>query len=151
MYTADLPRASFPESDISQPLIETQSECAKTILVIDIDSNTIETLKNFIQCERCVFIRAGSLYEAVEICKKYKISLVISEFLLGDHSCLEITMMLKKLNPSLPVVIMSAHDDLISEKDALNLSANYFLRKPLQLDILHNIINNSVYNGSLFS
>ncbi len=119
------------------------------VLIIDKDKSALDNIKSLLNKENCNLVYASSYKEAVETAKKIKISLVVSEFLLGDHSCLEIIMMLKKLKPNLPIAIMSGSEDLISEKDALNFSAYYFIKKPLQPELLNKIIEKSSYNYAL--
>lgn len=151
MFKAGLPMVSFPESDLSQSLIEPHLDCAFNVLVLDNDPMTIDFLDTFLASNKCRLIRAKSLNDALEKCRMLEISLVVSEFLLGDHTCIEIIMMLRKMNPSLPIVVMSAHQDLTSEKDALNFSANYFLSKPIQPEKLQNIIINCTHQLPKFS
>jgi two-component system, NtrC family, response regulator PilR len=151
MFKAGLPMISFPESGLSQAVIEPHLDCALNVLVLDNDPMTIDFLDSFLSSYKCHLIRAKSLNDAIEKCKTLKISLVVSEFLLGDHTCIEIIMMLRKMYPLLPIAVMSAQQDLISEKDALNFSANYFLNKPIQPDKMRNIILNCTHQLSKFS
>lgn len=149
MFDADLHKISFAGPDANPSGYIPSQENDFNVLVIDKDESTLDFLRKFLSNEHCNLVYASSYKEAVEIAKKIKISLVVSEFLLGDHSCLEIVMMLKKLKPTLPIAIMSGSEDLISEKDALNFSANYFIKKPLQPELLHNIIEKSAYNYTI--
>lgn len=151
MYTADLPNNPFYGSSSNQAFSKQKNNSDHFVMVIDSDKDTIDFFERFLTNENCTMISAHSLNDALEESKKNKISLVVSEFLLGDHSCLEIMMLLRKQMPNLPVAIMSRHEDLISEKDALNFSANYFLSKPIETEKLHQIIGNCINQYELFS
>jgi len=151
MFTTDYQTSPSTGFEIKNLFKEPRRKCAGNVLVIDPDKNTTDFLQNFLFDENCTMINAFSLNDAVEKCKEKRINLVVSEFLLGDHSCLEIIMMLKKIAPGIPVAIMSGHDDLISEKDAKNFSADFFLSKPLQPEKLHQIIDTCVNQYELFS
>jgi len=142
MFTPNIRGGSIPNFELEPLFPEAVQKQNPVVLVIDSDLNSLEFFRVFLKENNCSMICANSLLEAMEKSKNRKIDLVVSEFLLGQHSCLEIIMLLRKTTPALPVVIMSMHEDLISEKDALNFGADYFLEKPLQADKLHTIIEN---------
>ena len=146
MFDADLHKISITGPKAANSGNDPSPDSDFNVLIIDKDKSALDNIKELLKDEHCNLVYASSYKEAVETAKKIKISLVVSEFLLGDHSCLEIIMMLKKLKPSLPIAIMSGSEDLISEKDALNFSANYFIKKPLQPELLHKIIEKSTFN-----
>lgn len=142
MFTTNLRGSSIPNFDLDSLFPEVKEKIEPVVLVIDSDQSSIDFFSNFLKEKNCSMICANSLAEAMEKSKGKKINLVVSEFLLGQHSCLEIIMLLRKATPNLPVAIMSMHEDLISEKDALNFGADYFIPKPLQAEKLHSIIEN---------
>ncbi len=151
MYTTNLPVIPFPHINAKSEYSRNNISSFPTVLVIDSDLNTVGYLNNFFENRNFNVLKANSYSEAMDKCKESKIDLVISEFLLGDHSCLEITMLIRKLIPDIRVIIMSANEDLLSEKDALNFNADYFLTKPLQTERLCGIIENCLNHSESFS
>lgn len=151
MFITNLPVTPNAGLEIKPKLKENEDNSGPIVLIIDSDESTIDFLRDFFVRENCNVISAGCLNEVMEKCKNKKIGLVISEFLLGDHTCLEIMMLMRKIIPTLPVAIMSSNDELISEKDALNFNADYFLTKPVEEEKLRKIINNCFKHTELFS
>lgn len=151
MFITNLPVTPNAGLEIKPIFKEHQDNSGHIVLVIDSDERTIDFLRNFFINENCNVISAGCLNDVMEKCKDKKIGLVITEFLLGDHTCLEIMMLMRKIIPDLPVAIMSSNDELISEKDALNFSANYFFTKPPEEEKLRKILNNCFNQIELFS
>jgi DNA-binding NtrC family response regulator len=54
---------------------------------------------------------------------------------------------LKENYPEIPVIMMSAYRDFDSAVDALNLGASYFLKKPINIRELKELISNYLKKG----
>lgn len=55
---------------------------------------------------------------------------------------------LKENYPSVPVIMMSAYKDFESAVDALNLGAEHFIKKPINLQELRGLIHSLVQKGA---
>jgi CheY-like chemotaxis protein len=111
-----------------------------TILIVDPEENSRLLLKEFLQVvfhesQEFHFLYSSSGYEALNLCNKYSISLILTEIRLKDLDGLELTRKIKKRFPSIPIIIQTAliTDDLAaSVKDS---GADNYLIKPLNFEI----------------
>tara|TARA_R110002096_G_scaffold164099_11_gene331813 strand:- start:1116 stop:1775 length:660 start_codon:yes stop_codon:yes gene_type:complete len=74
---------------------------------------------------------AGSASEALDLVRKLKTmpDLVVSDLTLPDHNGLELIKDLKALDPKLPVLMMSMHDELLYAERVLKAGGRGYLMK----------------------
>jgi two-component system response regulator YesN len=61
--------------------------------------------------------------------------LVISDLMMPDMNGIELTKAIKKHNPDIPVVIVSAFDDRANIEEAYKAGANDYMTKPFNLSL----------------
>lgn len=115
------------------------------ILVIDQDREYLDAFRFLIESENCHAITAVSADEAMEKIKGRSIDLVITEFMLGSKSSLELFTLIRKQSPEVPIAVITRHTELISELDVRMFGGNHMLPKPLDAGKLRTIIRSHCY------
>jgi len=112
----------------------------KKILVVDDDSGMTETLSDiFIEMGHDVTV-ANSGYEAVRLVKERHFDFALIDIKMPGMNGVDTFKEIKKIEPSIKVVMMTAFalDELID--DARRLGALDVLSKPLQMDKLDSFL-----------
>ncbi|MBD3285845.1 response regulator, partial [candidate division WOR-3 bacterium] len=121
----------------------------KRILIVDDEATARMLISEFIDDEKCVALEAGSGRKALEIIKKESPDLVLLDYKLPDIDGLEVLANIRSKNPTLPVIVFSAHGDVKSAVRALKLGAYDFLEKPLDANKLLVTMRNALWNIEL--
>ena len=81
----------------------------ETILIVDDEKNYTAVLSAVLEEEGFETLTANSGQEALQLCEKEEISLVLSDMKMPVMDGLELLEKIKKRAPDLPVIIMTAH------------------------------------------
>lgn len=105
-----------------------------TILVVDDNRDLVDFVKLLLSHQgfnvRCAF----SGPECLEIVRNGAIDLVILDVMMPKMDGIEVCKMLKSLAPSLPIIFLTAKDDLATRTAAMNMGVSEFLAKPVNID-----------------
>jgi two-component system response regulator MprA len=105
-----------------------------TILIVDDTRDFVEFLRLLLSHEgfniRCAF--SGS--EGLEYVRTEPIDLVILDVMMPNMDGLTVCAELKRLAPELPVILLTAKDDLATRAAAMNLGVSEFLAKPVNIE-----------------
>jgi DNA-binding NtrC family response regulator len=112
----------------------------KKVLVVDDIEDYLYDIETYLEGDYEVLL-AKSKKEALEILEKNEISLAILDIRLDENEPdnqegLELLKWMKKNKPDTPVITMSAYQEFDYAVDALNLGAEYFMKKPISPDKL---------------
>jgi DNA-binding NtrC family response regulator len=116
----------------------------KALLVDDIPEY-VDTLEVYLE-DRFEIIKAGSLIEAKAALDGAEYALALVDIRLDENSSdnkegLELLRWIKVKSPDTPVIVMSAYREFDLAVEALNAGAEYFIRKPVNLEELRAIID----------
>lgn len=115
-----------------------------TILAIDDDPTQLELLRSFsekISFPTMEFFSAETAKEGLELIAHNTIDLVLTDYRLPDSSGIEVLIEIKKFNPLISVVVMTAYDNTNDAVNILKQGGDDYLIKPTKLkDIEHLII-----------
>jgi DNA-binding NtrC family response regulator len=81
-------------------------------------------------------VEAGGLSAALDVVRKQSTDAAIVDFSLPDGDGLDVLRALKAQDPSLPVVLLTAHGTIDLAVRAIKEGANHFLTKPVELKAL---------------
>lgn len=141
-----LNRASFTgrkgeeQLQVAATIVSTKSTGIKsyTILVVDDDPTNLKVLIHMIQSLQYNVIAASSGEEAIAILKTETIDLVIMDLIMPNMSGYDLCQEIRKDYGlvELPVIILTAAGQLSDLVVSLQMGANDFLQKPVNLDEL---------------
>jgi len=116
----------------------------RKILIVDDVEEYVTSLENSLKGEYEI-LKAGDLEGAKKITKKENFDIAIVDIRLSEEEPsnkdgLVFLEWLKMNYPEIRVIIMSAYKEFDLAVDALNLGAEYFLKKPINLVELKGIL-----------
>lgn len=110
------------------------------ILVVDDDVDLREFYKRLLERAFQVFESANS-EDALSIAKQRRIDVVITDFVRpGKFDGLQFTRIMKKLHPTIPVLMATSIDENFS-KEAFKAGAHSFLEKPFAAEVLLRVLD----------
>jgi len=116
----------------------------KRILIVDDIEEYLDSLANALRDEYDV-LKARTLEEAKSLASKHHIDIALVDIRLSEEDMTNrdglVFLEWMKMNyPNIPVVVMSAYQEFDLAVDALNLGAEYFLKKPINLIELKGVL-----------
>ena len=116
------------------------------ILIIDDDESTRETLRLYLAEVGYATFAAATGAEGLELWKRENPELIVSDVNLPDANGLEIMARMKESDPNLPVIIITAFDDMKSTIAAMQKGAYDYLEKPIDINRLKLSIQRALEN-----
>jgi len=107
---------------------------SETILVVDDERSILTALKGILEDEGYEAVLAGSGEEALSILNQRPLDLVLLDIWLPGKDGVAVLREIKKLNPPLPVIMMSGHGTIETAVRSTKLGAYDFIEKPLSLE-----------------
>jgi two-component system NtrC family response regulator len=87
--------------------------------------------------------------QGIELAKKNDFSLVILDLKMPDMDGIEVLTEIKKINPSLPVIMITAHGTIDTAIEAMKIGATDYITKPFKLDEIKLQIKKSLHLSNL--
>ncbi len=116
----------------------------KTVLIVD-DEEAIRTLLHEVICmDGYNGIIAKNGVEALFLVQKYRIDLVVSDIRMSEGDGILLTKAIKKDYPTIPVALMSAAIDGISENVADKIGVERLITKPFDIDAFSGYIKDII-------
>ena len=116
------------------------------ILILDDEAEIRQELKEFLVSQGFSIFEAANPSEAFRILKEQPIDISILDIRLPEMSGLQVLREVKKMHPTMEVIMISGHGDMDSVIEALRSGAEDFLKKPFQLrEVLHSIEKTSKF------
>ena len=113
---------------------------AHNILIVDDEINTLKVLSAALQNSRTHVETAQSGEEALDLIKKKKYNLVVSDFKMGGMSGEDLLEKAKTFSPDLPFVLLTAHGTIELAVNAMRKGAYTYLTKPVNVNLLESIV-----------
>jgi two-component system NtrC family response regulator len=102
-----------------------------SILVVDDDPNSLFGICQILKDEGYQVVPAGNGTDALEKLKTNGINMVITDERMPDLTGMELLGEIKKMDPGIPVILMTAYGSVSMAVDALKKGAFYFFEKPI--------------------
>jgi two-component system response regulator HydG len=119
------------------------------ILIVDDETAILETLRILFRKEGFEVSTAGSVREALEILEAGLPDVVLSDIRMPGDTGLTLLERASEMDPTLPVILMTAQASLQSAVRAVNEGAYYYLQKPFANDELLAICRRAVETRAL--
>lgn len=116
----------------------------KTILVVDDELGYREMLQMDLAGQGFNVYTAGGGFEALEILKKEKIDLVVTDMKMPNMDGLDTVIAIKKNHPGIPIVLMTGYAVEDRVQKALQLKATTCLKKPFDIEELTTVIHSAL-------
>lgn len=116
----------------------------KSLLIVDDNKDYVRSLERALSSEWNV-VSARSAEEARQRISNYEPDIALVDVRLSDvdpdnRDGVQVLKWLRDRFPKLPVVMMSAYRDFDAAVEALNLGSDYFLKKPIDLRELKQLL-----------
>jgi two-component system, NtrC family, response regulator HydG len=125
------------------------SDAEKTILVVDDDPGHRAMLRTILGGWGYAVAEAADGREGVDKVCDRSFDLVLMDVRMVKLSGLEALPEIKRFNPAIPVIIMTAYSSVETAVDALKKGAYDYLTKPLDFDELHLVIERAMDHSRL--
>jgi len=117
---------------------------SEKILIVDDEKSMCQFLSIMLRKEGYQITTAASGAKALEMFKSSKFELVITDIRMAGMDGIELLSELKKLDPSLPVIIMTAYASQKSAIDAVNHGAFHYLIKQAKNEEIRMVVRNAL-------
>lgn len=121
------------------------------ILLIDDEPAQITSIKSFLKRRDYIVSSANSGQDGINIVKDGNIDLVFTDYRMPAMNGLEVVQSINKLNPGLPVVVITAFSDIKDAVQVMKEGAFDYLSKPIQLDELEILVKKAQERCNLIS
>ncbi len=121
------------------------------ILLIDDEPAQITSIKSFLKRRDYTVSSANSGPDGIKIVKDGNIDLVFTDYRMPEMNGLEVVKSINRINPELPVVVITAFSDIKDAVQVMKEGAFDYLSKPIQLDELEILVKKAQERNSLIS
>jgi two-component system NtrC family response regulator len=122
-----------------------------SILIVDDEDAQRNILKGYLEKKGYKIFSASSGNEGIRAVKENVIDIVLSDFKMPDKTGLEVLEEVKKINPEISFVILTAYGTIENAVKAMRLGAFDYISKPVDLDELDLMIERIIENRNLRS
>jgi DNA-binding NtrC family response regulator len=119
-------------------MLEASSVISK-VLIVDDDRDIVDIVRTSLEKEGLPTIGVYSGQEALEEISRSIIGMAFLDVRMPDMNGIETFKKLREINTRLPVVMMTAYDDPLLEKDAFTLGVYRYIYKPFKISQLVSI------------
>ncbi|HVO92652.1 MAG TPA: response regulator [Terriglobales bacterium] len=117
----------------AEPLAS-KTDPAFKILIVDDNRDFVEFVNFLLSHHGFAVCCAFNGPDALETVREQAVDLVILDVMMPKMDGLTVCRELKQLRPALPVILVTAKDDLATRAAAMALGVSEFLAKPLNID-----------------
>jgi DNA-binding response OmpR family regulator len=111
-----------------------------TILVVDDNKAVLDFLLLLLSKHQFAAIGASSGSQCLQIVQSQHVDLIILDVMMPVMDGLQVCQELKKLAPSIPVILLTARDDMMTRAAAMDLGVSEFVAKPVNnRDLLNRV------------
>lgn len=124
--------------------IKNISDVRQKIMIVDDEISTLLPLKRSLEAEGYAVIEAVNGYEAIEKSKSEMPELIVLDLMLPGIDGFEVCAQMKKdaLTEKIPVIMLTAKDEIKDKIEGLELGADDYVTKPFNLHELKARIKN---------
>ena len=108
-------------------------DTARRVLIVDPDSGARREIRNACEQDGYHVIEADGSADALRLVEDSRPSLILLEVTLHDGAGFDVCRELRKLDATVPVIMMSSRSDEIDAVVALEIGADDYVTKPLRL------------------
>lgn len=114
------------------------------VLIVAEEKETCGVLRDYLKDKGFKVATAGTCARALEIWRATRIDIAILDYSLPDGNALGLIPLLKVIDASTPIILLTGYGSLDFAVEAVRLGAEYFLPKPAELSTLYVMIQRSL-------
>jgi len=114
---------------MSLPTVDQETATRTKLLLVEDDASVVASLKLFLKSDYDIY-SASSVSSGVSLYKTLKPSLVVLDLRLPDGDGLDALREIRRVNPTVPVIVLTGYASMKSVEEALRLGASDYLHKP---------------------
>ncbi|MBZ4218852.1 MAG: sigma-54 dependent transcriptional regulator [Chlorobium sp.] len=122
-----------------------------TILVVEDEQVQLEALAGFLRKQGYDVLQSARPVDGLALARERAVDIVLTDFKMPAMSGVELLEALKKMNPAIDVIIMTAYGSVESATEAMKLGAVDYITKPIDLRQLQLMIRNTLERKLLVS
>ena len=119
------------------------------ILVVDDEESQRVVLAGFLRKRGFEVLQAASVEQAVATVSSRTIDLVLTDLRMPGATGLDLLERIRKINPEIPLIVMTAFGTVASAVEAMKGGAADFLTKPINLDELEVLVGRTLERRAL--
>ncbi len=118
----------------------------KRVLIVDDDPVFVRILQADLRVAGYEVLAANDGYRGIETAQKELPDLIIMDIMMPGMDGHKTSELIKEshLTADIPIIYVTAKDGLLDEELAIEIGADYFLKKPYEPDVLLSIIEKSL-------
>ena len=120
------------------------------ILIIDDDESIRLMLKKLLEDFDCKLLDAENGSEGIRLIEQEHPALIITDLAMPDINGIDVLKRAKEIDESVPVIILTAYDEMSSTIKAIQLGAYDYLSKPLDQDKFLQLVGRAIENKRLY-
>jgi len=124
-----------------------EEDVRNRVLIVDDESAIRFGVRSFLETQGFDVVEASSCQGAEEAFRTWKPDVALVDYLLEDGNALDFLPRLKSADPTVPVVILTAHGSIDLAVRAIKDGAEQFLTKPLELPALLVVLRRLLENA----
>ncbi len=121
----------------------------KKILIVDDDATIRRTLELFLTAEGYAIRSSANAEGAMAAIALDQPDIILSDVYMPGKTGLEIPSMLRELDLTIPIILITGQDDLVTTIKAMQEGAYDYLTKPLDLNLLKTILSRLIATQEL--
>jgi len=122
-----------------------------SILVVDDESAQLETLAGYLRKKKFHVFEAENGEKGLAVVRDHPIDVVLTDMRMSEMTGIELLQEVKKLNPEIGIVVMTAYGSVDDAVTAMKKGAEDYIQKPIDLDHLDIVINKVIERNRLLS
>jgi len=121
---------------------------AVSVVVIDDNPGSLELLSTALAHSDAVIYTAPNPVEGLELVRKHRPRLVVTDLVMPGMTGLEVLQQVVSFNPTIDVILMTAHYTTETAVAAIRQGAADYLQKPVKISILRDRVNALIDSAS---
>jgi len=121
----------------------------ETIMIVDDETNYLVVLEALLSPEGYEIVTSAHAHDALDLVRNSDLDLVIADMKMPRMNGMELLEECKKINPDLPVIIMTAYGTIETAVEAMKKHAYDYITKPFQNEQLKLTVKKALENYRL--
>ncbi|MBI3796641.1 MAG: response regulator [Deltaproteobacteria bacterium] len=111
-----------------------------TILVVDDNQDTVDILSRLLRRHGMIVLQAYNGAECLETVRSRPMDVILLDVMMPGMDGLAVCKELKQISPALPIILVTAKDDMTTREAGMKLGVSEFVVKPVNhIDLLERI------------